>query len=88
MTTSELEEIYKQVEEFQRCVREGDDAGWAFNDDPRDLVIRLLDEVERLRNACGEMLIASGYEGAESRIPAIGRKIGCTTKDYEEVQWK
>ena len=86
MTTSELEAIYKQVDEFQRCVRDGDDASWAFEDDPRDLVIRLLDEVERLRSACGQMLIASGHVGGEVTIRSIGQEIGCTT-DYDEVRW-
>ena len=51
MTETELEAIYQQAIEFQRCVRDGEDAGFAFADDPRDLVIRLLGEVKRLRGA-------------------------------------
>lgn len=45
----DLDNIRQQVAEYQRCVREGEDAGFAFRDDPVDLVITLLAEVDRLR---------------------------------------
>lgn len=45
----DLDDIRRQVAEFRRCVREGEDAGFAFRNDPRDLVIALLAEVDRLR---------------------------------------
>jgi len=43
----DLDNIRQQVAEYQRCVREGEDAGFAFRDDPVDLVIALLAEVDR-----------------------------------------
>ena len=87
MTESELEEISAQAIEFQRCVRDGDDADFAFKDDPCDLVIRLLGEVKRLRNACGDMLLSEALRSSDFTNASICREIGCSLSNYGVV-WK
>lgn len=70
----DIESIRSQVAEFQRRVRDGEDAGFAFKDDPLDLVIAMLGALEQRSTA----------ERLGSALITIAKSQG---SDDEEVGW-
>lgn len=55
----------------------------------RDLVEAADAEIERLKRAIGDMLIASAHMGAEDRIKRIAASVGCSPgPGYDYCIWK
>lgn len=70
----DFDSIRSQVTEYQRCVREGEDAGFAFRDDPADLVAALLAEADR----------STAAKRLGSSLIAIAKSQG---SDDSEIEW-